>query len=93
LHIEADLIEQTSTVDSLERVNFQFLRLLLKGSYNGAHKKKISESIRLYRLLNEPNDSEKDLFILMNEFVEQESHKRASINRQSTNYVQQPTVH
>jgi len=30
--------------------------------------------------LNEPNDSEKDLFILMNEF-EQESQKRASQNR------------
>jgi len=30
--------------------------------------------------LNEPNDLEKDLFILMNEF-KQESHKRASQNR------------
>jgi len=29
-------------------------------------------------LLNEPNDSEKDLFILMNEF-EQESHKCAPL--------------
>jgi len=37
-------------------------------------------------LLNEPNDSEKDLFILINEF-EQESHKRASQNRAS-----RPTV-
>jgi len=42
--------------------------------------KSFSESIRLFRSLNEPNDSEKDLFILINEF-EQESYERASQNR------------
>jgi len=38
------------------------------------------ESIRSLCSLNEPNDSEKGLFTLMNEF-EQESHKHASQNR------------
>jgi len=35
-----------------------------------------------FHSLNEPNDSKKDLFILMNKF-EQESHKRASQTRES----------
>jgi len=48
------------------------------------YKRIFSESIHSFRFLNEPNDSEKDLFILMNEF-EQESHKRASQNRARPN--------
>jgi len=38
------------------------------------------ESIQSFRLFNEPNDTKKDLFILINEF-KQESHKRSSQNR------------
>jgi len=39
-----------------------------------------SESTCSFQSLNEPNDTKKDLFILMKEF-EKESHKHASQNR------------
>ena len=42
--------------------------------------KSFSESFGSFNEQNERIDSEKDLFILMNEF-EQESHERASQNR------------
>jgi len=40
-----------------------------------------SESIRSFCSLNEPNDSEKDLFILMDEFEQESRKQRASQNR------------
>jgi len=42
--------------------------------------------ICLFRLLNEPNDLKKDLFILMNKF-EQESQERTSQNRARLAFV------
>jgi len=45
--------------------------------------KSFSESIRS---LNQPNDSKKDLFILINEF-EQESHELGSQNRARRTFV------